>query len=123
MASPLVLQVTCVVVVLMVGFGHIMPSAEAAIPCGSVQLAVAPCISYLTGPAGTKVPAPCCNGVKRVNDQSKTTPDRQAVCSCLKNTALRIPGINVPRLAALAGACGVNLPYKVTPSIDCNTVT
>ncbi|KAL9315198.1 hypothetical protein ACSQ67_016199 [Phaseolus vulgaris] len=121
MASPLVLQVTCVVVVLMVGFGHIMPSAEAAIPCGSVQLAVAPCISYLTGPAGTKVPAPCCNGVKRVNDQSKTTPDRQAVCSCLKNTALRIPGINVPRLAALAGACGVNLPYKVTPSIDCNT--
>jgi len=119
MTSSLVLQVTCVVVVLMVGIGQIMPLAEAAIPCGTLQMTVAPCIAYLTGPAGAPVPQPCCNGVRRINNQAKTTPDRQAACTCLKNTALRIPGLNAPRLTALPATCGVNLPFKVTPSIDC----
>ncbi|XP_047178473.1 non-specific lipid-transfer protein 1-like [Vigna umbellata] len=123
MASPLLFQVTCVVVVLIVGFGQNIPLAEAEIPCGSVQITVAPCIAYLTGPAGRPIPASCCSGVKRINDQAKSTPDRRSVCTCLKNTALKLPGINAPRLSALASNCRVNLPYKVTPSINCNTIS
>ncbi|XP_027927361.1 non-specific lipid-transfer protein 1-like [Vigna unguiculata] len=123
MATPLVLQVTSVVLVLILGFGEIIPLAEAEIPCGSVQITVAPCVAYLTGPAGRPIPAPCCNGVKRINDQAKSTPDRRSVCTCLKNTSLRIPGLNLPRLAALPTNCGVNLPYKISPNIDCNKVT
>ncbi|XP_014497569.1 non-specific lipid-transfer protein 1 [Vigna radiata var. radiata] len=122
MASPLLFQVTCVLVVLIVGFGQIIPLAEADIPCGSLQLTVAPCIGYLTGPAGRPIPAACCNGVKRINNQAKSTPDRRSVCTCLKNSVLSVPGINVPRLSALARNCGVHLPYKVTPSINCNTI-
>jgi len=37
MATPLVLQVTCVVMVLIVGFGEIIPLAEAEIPCGTMH--------------------------------------------------------------------------------------
>jgi len=119
MASPLVLQVTCVVVALMVGFGEIIPLAEAVIPCNTLQITVAPCLAYLTGPDGAPVPQPCCDGVRRINDQAKSTPDRQAACTCLKNTASKIPGLNAARLAALPANCGVNLPFKITPDIDC----
>lgn len=120
-SSLLVMKVTsCMVAVLMVSFGHIIPLAEAEIPCGRVQITVAPCIGYLRGPGGG-VPAPCCNGVKSINNQAKTTPDRQGVCRCLKTTALSLPGLNLATLAALPSKCGVNLPYKISPTIDCNT--
>ncbi|TKY65684.1 Non-specific lipid-transfer protein [Spatholobus suberectus] len=119
MASPLLVKVTGMVVVFMVSFGHI-PLAEAELPCGEVQLTVAPCIGYLRDPSGP-VPGPCCNGVRSINNQAKTTPDRQGVCRCLKTTVLSLPGLNLPSLAALPGKCGVNLPYKISPTIDCNT--
>lgn len=117
MASPIVKVTFMVVLVLMVNFG---PLAEAVIPCGKLQFIVAPCIGYLRGPGGA-VPAPCCNGVRSIMNQSKTTPDRQGVCRCLKSTVLGLPGLNIQSLAALPGKCGVNLPYKVSPTINCNT--
>ncbi|KAG4992850.1 hypothetical protein AAZX31_09G253500 [Glycine max] len=121
-SSLLVMKVTsCMVAVLMVSFGHIIPLAEAEIPCGRVQITVAPCIGYLRGPGGG-VPAACCNGVRSINKEAKTTPDRQGVCRCLKTTALSLPGLNLATLAALPSKCGVNLPYKISPTIDCNTV-
>ena len=120
-SSLLVMKVTsCMVAVLMVSFGHIIPLAEAEIPCGRVQITVAPCIGYLRGPGGG-VPAACCNGVRSINKEAKTTPDRQGVCRCLKTTALSLPGLNLAPLAALPSKCGVNLPYKISPTIDCNT--
>ncbi|CAJ1811521.1 unnamed protein product [Sphenostylis stenocarpa] len=120
MASSQLVKVTCMVVVLMVGLGEIIPLAEAEIPCGTVQFTVAPCIPYLRGPGGP-VPAPCCNAVKSINNQAKTIPDRQGVCRCLKSTVLSIPGLNRASLAALPGNCGVKLSYKISPSMDCST--
>lgn len=121
MASSLLVRVaSCMVVVWMFSFGHIIPLAEAEIPCGRVQITVAPCIGYLRGPGGG-VPAACCNGVRSINKEAKTTPDRQGVCRCLKTTALSLPGLNLATLAALPSKCGVNLPYKISPTIDCNT--
>lgn len=121
MASSLLVRVaSCMVVVWMFSFGHIIPLAEAEIPCGRVQITVAPCIGYLRGPGGG-VPAPCCNGVKSINNQAKTTPDRQGVCRCLKSTVLSLAGLNLATLSALPSKCGINLPYKITPTIDCNT--
>nr|ACU14011.1 unknown [Glycine max] len=122
MASSLLVRVaSCMVVVWMFSFGHIIPLAEAETPCGRVQITVAPCIGYLRGPGGG-VPAPCCNGVKSINNQAKTTPDRQGVCRCLKSTVLSLAGLNLATLSALPSKCGINLPYKITPTIDCNTV-
>ncbi|XP_022157264.1 non-specific lipid-transfer protein 1-like [Momordica charantia] len=92
----------------------------AAISCGSVNGAVAPCISYLR-PGGVLSPA-CCSGVKNLNSQASTTADRQAVCQCLKSAAGAIQGIDLGRAAGLPGKCGVSVPYKISPSTDCSKV-
>ena len=97
------------------------PRAKAAISCGSVAGKLGPCIPYLQGKAGA-VPPPCCSGVKSLNGAAQTTPDRQAACKCLKNIAGGIPGINFGLASGLPGKCGVSIPYKISPSTDCNSV-
>ncbi|KAK2361335.1 non-specific lipid-transfer protein [Trifolium repens] len=97
-----------------------IPMANGALSCGQIQLTIAPCLGYIRS-GGPSVPAPCCNGVRSVLNQSKSTLDRQGVCSCLKSTVWSIPGINLPALASIPPKCGVNLPYKIGPSLNCNT--
>ncbi|XP_027351349.1 non-specific lipid-transfer protein 1-like [Abrus precatorius] len=115
MASPLLMKLTSIALMWMV-LGS--PMAEGALSCGAVQFAVAPCLGYLRAGGGA-VPAACCNGARSVYNQAKTTLDRQGVCRCLKSV-VNFPGLNLATLAALPGKCGINLPYKVTPSVDCN---
>ncbi|KAH1045139.1 hypothetical protein GYH30_026371 [Glycine max] len=38
----------------------------------------------------------------------------------LKTIAQSIPRLNLASLAGLPAKCGVNLPFKASPSIDCN---
>ncbi|CAK8542140.1 unnamed protein product [Lathyrus sativus] len=118
MASTMFVKVTFLVMACLV---LSTPLANAALSCGQIQLTITPCIGYLRSPTPS-VPAPCCNGIRTLNSQAKTVPDRQGACRCLKSTVISFPGLNLPALAALPAKCGVNLPYKVTPSIDCNTV-
>ncbi|XP_060191483.1 non-specific lipid-transfer protein 1-like [Lycium barbarum] len=94
--------------------------AEAAVSCGQVVSSLTPCINYVT--KGGPLPAACCSGIKTLNGQATTTPDRQAACNCIKSAAGSISGINFGIAAGLPGKCGVNLPYKISPSIDCSTV-
>lgn len=115
MASSILFKVTCLAVICLV-FG--IPLANADISCGQVLSTVYPCLGYIRNP-GASVPAPCCNGIRIVNDEAKNTSDRQSVCRCLKSTIV-LPGINLDALANLPTNCGVNLPYKITPGIDCN---
>ncbi|KAF3667598.1 Non-specific lipid-transfer protein [Capsicum annuum] len=58
-----------------------------------------------------------------LNGQATTTPDRQMACKCIKSAAEAISGINLALASALPSKCGVNLPYKISPSIDCSTYT
>ncbi|KAJ4704248.1 Non-specific lipid-transfer protein [Melia azedarach] len=95
------------------------PIAQAAITCGQVTSTLAPCIPYLRS-AGGPVPPPCCSGVKSLNAAAVTTPDRQAACKCLKTAASSISGVNYGLAAGLPGKCGVNIPYKISPSTDCS---
>ncbi|KAK4342609.1 hypothetical protein RND71_038425 [Anisodus tanguticus] len=94
------------------------PHAE-ALTCGQVTSNLAPCLSYLrnTGPLGG-----CCGGVRNLANSAKSTPDRQAACNCLKAAAGAISGINFGKAASLPGTCGVNIPYKISPSTDCTKV-
>ncbi|GAU29992.1 hypothetical protein TSUD_160760 [Trifolium subterraneum] len=117
MGSSMLVKVTCLAVICLV-FG--IPLANAALSCGQIQLAVAPCIGYLRNP-GPSVPAPCCNGLRSLNNQAKSTPDRQSACRCLKSIILSLPGIDLSALAGVPAKCGINLPYKISPSINCNT--
>ncbi|PHT38497.1 Non-specific lipid-transfer protein [Capsicum baccatum] len=95
------------------------PHAEAAISCGEVISKLTPCIKYVTG-RGVVTPE-CCGGIKTLNGQATTTPDRQMACKCLKSAAGAISGINLALASGLPSKCGVNLPYKISPSIDCST--
>ncbi|KAK4425033.1 Non-specific lipid-transfer protein 2 [Sesamum alatum] len=97
----------------------VIPSTEAAIGCGTVLTTLSPCIPYLTiqGPLGG-----CCDGVKRLYAAAKTTADRQTVCGCLKKLVGSYSNINLPRAAGVPAQCGLNIPYKISPSTDCAKV-
>ena len=92
------------------------PVAE-ALSCGQVTSSVAPCMNYLK--TGGAVPAACCNGIRSLNSAAKNTADRQAACNCLKSASGSIKGINLSLAAGLPGKCGVSVPYKISPSTNC----
>ncbi|XP_030466790.2 non-specific lipid-transfer protein 1-like [Syzygium oleosum] len=96
------------------------PAACAAVTCSQVTTTLAPCIGYLRGAA--PLPDTCCSGVKSLNGAAQTTADRQAACRCLQSAAGSIPGIDFNLAAGLPGKCGVNVPYKISPSTNCNSV-
>ncbi|WJX76849.1 hypothetical protein P8452_60224 [Trifolium repens] len=118
MASSMLMKVTFMAMICLV---LCIPLANGALSCGQIQLTIAPCIGYLRS-GGPSVPAPCCNGVRSVYNQAKSTLDRQNVCRCVKSTVYSLPGINFSALAGVPPKCGVNLPYKIGPSINCNTI-
>ncbi|KAK6779911.1 hypothetical protein RDI58_022095 [Solanum bulbocastanum] len=95
------------------------PNAEAIISCGQVVERLTPCIEYVR--EGGVLPTSCCSGIKTLNGEATTTPDRQAACNCIKSTAATISDINLDLAATLPTKCGVNLPYKISSSIDCST--
>ncbi|WP_431194237.1 non-specific lipid-transfer protein [Listeria monocytogenes] len=97
----------------------ITPYAE-AITCGQVASGVSPCIGYLR--RGGPVPPACCSGIRGLSNAARTKPDRQTACRCLKSAAGSISGINFALAAGLPGKCGVSIPYKISPSTDCNRV-
>ncbi|XP_062096420.1 non-specific lipid-transfer protein 1-like [Humulus lupulus] len=115
--STVVMKLVCLLVVAMVTAA---PLAEAALTCGQVSTGIRPCIDYLK--KGGAIPDACCNGIRSLNSAAKTTVDRKSVCNCLKSAAGSIKGINLSLAAALPGKCGVSVPYKISPSTDCNNV-
>ncbi|XP_057489283.1 non-specific lipid-transfer protein 2-like [Actinidia eriantha] len=111
-------KVACMAVLCMVA---VAPYTEAAINgCGAVQGKMAPCLGYLRGGLLT---GQCCSGVKGLNSMASSTSDRQKACQCLQAAAKTIPNINPASAASLPGKCGVNIPYKISPSTDCTKVT
>ncbi|GAU29985.1 hypothetical protein TSUD_160700 [Trifolium subterraneum] len=116
----MLIKVTCLAMICLVWS---IPSANATLSCGQIKMTLLPCLGYVMtpGPPGATVPGPCCNGVRTVNDEAKTTIDRQDTCKCLQ-TLRNTPGANFDAVAAIPDKCGVNLPYKITPDIDCNSV-
>ncbi|XP_068669157.1 non-specific lipid-transfer protein 1-like [Aristolochia californica] len=91
-----------------------------AITCGQVVSSLNACIPYLRN-AG-KLTSTCCAGVRNLNTAAKSTADRQTACGCLKSAAGSIPRLNYGLAGSLPGNCGVNIPYKISPSTDCSKV-
>ncbi|RHN46671.1 putative plant lipid transfer protein/Par allergen [Medicago truncatula] len=120
MASSMFVKVTCLAMICLV-LG--IPLANAAPSCPEVQQTLAPCVPYVTHPGPPiSPPPPCCNAVKTLNGQSKTTQDRRDVCGCLKSMMGGIPGLNLPAIASLPKDCGVDIGYIISPNMDCNKV-
>lgn len=109
----------CMVVVMFIAVNA--PSkATAAITCNQVVSNLTPCISYVAN--GGAVPQSCCNGIRTLYGLAQTTADRQTVCNCLKQAVSQFPpytGVNVGLATGLPAKCGINLPYKISPSTQC----
>ncbi|GKV03042.1 hypothetical protein SLEP1_g15408 [Rubroshorea leprosula] len=98
--------------------------AQAAVTCGDVVRNLTPCISYVSN--GGSIPQTCCNGIKTLYSAAQTTTDRQTVCKCIKSAVNaygnQYSNYNLDLAAGLPGKCGVNIPYKISPSTDCDKV-
>ena len=93
---------------------------DAAITCTQVAQAAIPCIGYVRGTAPlTRV---CCSGVSSVNNAASSTSDRQQLCKCLKQMAGSISGINPGNALDLPKKCGVNFPFKISTSTNCDSI-
>ena len=109
-----------VVVVVFVALQTVTVPKVEAVTCGQVVGAVAPCLGYLRN--GGNPPPVCCNGIRGLRNQARTTADRKAICNCLKSASSSYRDVSGNYAASLPGKCGVNLPYKISPSTDCNRI-
>ncbi|XP_031498722.1 non-specific lipid-transfer protein 1-like [Nymphaea colorata] len=118
-ASSFVKLSLFVVVVALVG----VMSATADTSCNSVYSRLMPCMGYVTGGGVTPPSDSCCSGIKGLKSGLKLQADRQSACRCLKDLGSRYAGaIDFNIVKDLPQKCGVSLPYKISPSIDCSTV-
>ncbi|KAL5203226.1 hypothetical protein ABZP36_014178 [Zizania latifolia] len=101
--------------------GSTVVGASAALSCSTVYNSVMPCLPYVQ--SGGAVPAACCGGIRSLVSAARTTADRRAACTCLKNVAAGAAGgPYISRAAGLPGRCGVSVPFKISPSVNCNAI-
>ncbi|KAL0413789.1 UNVERIFIED_CONTAM: Non-specific lipid-transfer protein 2 [Sesamum radiatum] len=113
------IKATFVVLIAVVSIMSVVPEGEAEIGCGAVVSYLNPCLPYVTGSGAL---GECCSGVKGLYGAAQTTADKQSVCNCLKSLAASVTGVNLDKAAGLPSQCGLNIPYKISPSTDCSKV-
>ncbi|XP_039132483.1 non-specific lipid-transfer protein 1-like [Dioscorea cayenensis subsp. rotundata] len=91
-----------------------------ALTCTNVQQSLQPCIRYVKG-IGI-LTAPCCAGVRQLNNVAKTTADRRLVCGCLKKFYSMIHGFKPSLIPGIPGMCRVKLPYSISANMDCSRI-
>ncbi|MED6146064.1 hypothetical protein PIB30_031080 [Stylosanthes scabra] len=100
-----------------------VPKVAAAMSCDEIKSDLTPCLSFVLF-GGFMVPQACCDGARTVYGAAQTTPDRQALCSCIINAIRGAPytSFNVANAAAIPPKCGLSVPYPITPDIDCSSI-
>ncbi|XP_042026642.1 non-specific lipid-transfer protein 2-like [Salvia splendens] len=113
------MKLMCSVLIAAALIAAVAPLSEAAISCTAVISYVRPCNPYVTGrgPIGS-----CCSGANRLNAAARTTSDRQSVCNCLKSVTRGYSQASFSRAEGIPRQCGINIPYKISPSTDCAKV-
>ncbi|KAL6642155.1 hypothetical protein ACP70R_020336 [Stipagrostis hirtigluma subsp. patula] len=96
-------------------------TASAAISCGDVTSALAPCLTYAMGRSSAPSSS-CCSGVRSLNSRASSTGDRQAACSCLKSMVGRLNGVNMGSAASIPSKCGVSVGLPISASVDCSKI-
>ncbi|XP_010931360.1 non-specific lipid-transfer protein 1 isoform X2 [Elaeis guineensis] len=108
------------VVALVLAMALLAPPGRAdAITCSDVYGDLLPCVAYVQ--AGGSVAPQCCSGLRSLLAAARTADDRRTACRCLKTISARFPGY-VSRANTIPGKCGVSIPYKFSPSIDCSKI-
>ena len=97
---------------------NVMVEPGRAISCGQVDVALAPCVPYLTG-GGNPVPK-CCDGVKDIKWMASSNIDKRAACNCVKAAANRYPSLKNDAAEALPTKCGVEIDIPVSRTTNCD---
>ncbi|KAM0053867.1 putative plant non-specific lipid-transfer protein/Par allergen [Helianthus debilis subsp. tardiflorus] len=116
MARMMMMKALCI----MVAFMAVVAPYVEALSCSDVVSKLSPCINYLQN--GGSVPTACCNGVKGLNAAAKSTADKKTACGCMKNAYQSMSGIKANIALGLPKKCGVNIPYKISMSTNCNNI-
>ncbi|KAM3375646.1 hypothetical protein BC332_15740 [Capsicum chinense] len=95
--------------------------ANAHVECVDVTMSLMPCQGFLMN-RETSPSVACCTGAQSLDRQfgSSDKPDRQAVCTCLKNAGKKIH-INHDKAAMLPALCKLVI-IRFDPKIDCSKV-
>lgn len=91
------------------------------VQCTDVIMELIPCQGFLMN--GEESPtAECCSGAQALDKQfaASEKADRQAQCSCLKDTAKSFP-IDVQKAAKLPALCNLAVKIPMDPNVDCST--
>ncbi|KAE8775919.1 non-specific lipid-transfer protein 1-like [Hordeum vulgare] len=95
--------------------------ASAALSCSTVYSRLTPCAGYAQN--GGAVPQACCSGIRTLKSEARTKADIRAACACLKTLAAAAAGgPALGRAAGLPGRCGVSLPFRIDPNVNCNAI-
>ncbi|XP_074352780.1 non-specific lipid-transfer protein 1-like [Apium graveolens] len=92
---------------------------EGAINCVNLQNSLKKCVGYLKH-GGRSVRGSCCNAVRSLNTKARSTADRRQACRCIKQAVSTFRRIISANVASLPGKCGLRIPYRISPSLDCN---
>ncbi|KAF3654337.1 putative pleiotropic drug resistance protein 1-like [Capsicum annuum] len=94
---------------------------DATVTCSTVYSNLEPCLSYVLG-GGLNVPSECCSGLKSLLSTARTKSDLQSACNCVKSVASRATGVQINRAAKIPGICEANIPFKISPNVDCSKI-
>ncbi|XP_047320817.1 non-specific lipid-transfer protein 1-like [Impatiens glandulifera] len=121
MASNILRLFLVVVVAILVG-----SKTEASVNCRQTIPTLLPCLSFFTGPGSARPSPPCCAAAHKLDQIAiKSTPDRQALCQCLKNVATSKPlrsKINFNNAKAISSLCHLTTTIHIDPNVDCSRV-
>ncbi|KAG8391535.1 hypothetical protein BUALT_Bualt01G0197800 [Buddleja alternifolia] len=93
-----------------------------AVSCGQVDAELIPCVSYLTGRGGDSPSPGCCAAVKTVKGMAQSTPDKRALCSCLKAAANNYADLKDAAAQSLPAKCSVQMDVPISRSVDCDKI-
>ncbi|XP_016479620.1 non-specific lipid-transfer protein C, cotyledon-specific isoform-like [Nicotiana tabacum] len=94
---------------------------EAVIPCGTVDMKAAACISFTTG-KDAKPSAPCCSGLQQLARSVKSVDDKKDICRCLKAGVTNFAGVQDKFLSQLPTACTIKVGFPVSMNTNCETI-
>ncbi|KAK9070000.1 hypothetical protein SSX86_010398 [Deinandra increscens subsp. villosa] len=107
------MKVLCIIVACM--------AVAEALTCSDVDSDLSPCLNYLEN--GGSVSSACCSGVKKLNKASNTTALKKTACNCMKSAYKSMSSkIKIDNASSLPKKCNVNIPYKISPDTNCNTL-
>jgi hypothetical protein len=110
------MMITCLVLVCMVASAPKTAKAQDSSACEYVSNVLHSCLDHFND--GGPVSGPCCRDVNWLYNLP-TNWGRQSFCTCWQQFTIWEP-IIADNIRLLPSECYLNLPYKFTPSLDCN---